>query len=108
MPSTIFSGSLNPTTDITIHTVGTISFSGVYLFQTDIGQLRNGDEIELRVNTTVGSGTIGCIYLASYAHQQSVSIKASPPFVIENTGQVSITKRAGASTRWFNYSIINI
>lgn len=107
MPSTIFSGSVQPVTN-TIHNIGTIGFSGVYVYKLDAGQMRAGDEIELRIADVVGPGTISCIYLASFSHQQSTQIKASPPFVIESGGgHVSIVQRAGSS-RWFNYSVVNI
>lgn len=107
MPSSIFFGSIQPTTNV-VHILGTVSFSGIYVYKTDMGQMRAGDEIELRIADRVGSGTVACIYLASYAHQQSNAIKASPPFVVSSTGgHVSLAQRAGGS-RWFNYELIGI
>ena len=106
MPTTMFSGSVIPTQNV-IHIVGTISQSGIYVNQWDVGSMRAGDEIELRINTQIGAGTVSCIYLASYAHNQSSQVKASPPFLISNTGHISIVQRAG-STRTFFYEVLSV
>lgn len=107
MPSTLFNGSIQPVTN-TVHIMGTIATSGVYVFSTDTGQMRAGDEIELRIAGAVGAGTVSCIYLASYAHQQATGIKISPPFTAEaGGGHVSIVKRAGASP-WFYFTVLSI
>ena len=102
-----FSGSIQPVAN-TVHIVGTISASGVYVFKSDIGQMLAGDEIELRIADRVGAGTVSCIYLASYAHNQATQVKISPPFVTEvGGGHVSLVQRAG-SPRWFYFSVLSI
>lgn len=107
MPSALFNGSIQPILN-TVHIMGTISTSGVYVFKVDAGQMINGDEIELRMADIVGAGTVSCIYLASYSHKQASQIKASPPLPVEvGGGHVSIVKRAGASP-WFYFSVLNI
>ncbi len=107
MPTTMFSGSIAPVLQ-TYHILGTIPSSGIYTYKMETGGMRNGDEIELRVADSVGAGTVSCLYLASYAHQQANSVKISPPFVVEaGGGHVSIVQRAGTS-RTFYYSVLSI
>ena len=106
MATVSFYGSITPTL-YTVHIVGTITNTGVYVYKADVGALQNGDEIELRVADKAVAGTIGCIYLASYAHAQANQIKVSPPVVVSSSAHVSVVQRAG-TMRLFVFEVISI
>ncbi len=93
----------------TANIVGTISQSGIYTFLTDLGAMRNGDEVELRIGAQVaGAGTLGLAYFTSYSQQQATQIKISPPIPTIRQVQFSIKMTAGGTTRSFVYQVISL
>lgn len=105
MPSLAFSGSIFPSPG-TVHIVGTVAQAGVYVFKTDLGQMLNGDEVELRFADKPTIGTIALGFLGNYAHQQSKQIVYSQP-VITSLGHVSLKMSAG-SPRFFSYEVWSV
>lgn len=106
MPTLSFSGSINPRPG-TVHVIGTVAVAGAYVWSTDLGQMRNGDEIELRFAAKPQSGTLALGYFGNYAHEQTTQIIASTP-VVTNYGQISIKQTSGASTRFFSFEVWSI
>jgi hypothetical protein len=107
MPTSAFSGSIRPSPG-TVHILGTITNSGNYLWYHDLGQMANGDEMELRFATSVSAaGTVSLLYEAGYAHRQATQIKATPAVPIVRTAMVNLKQTAG-SPSWSYFEIIQI
>jgi hypothetical protein len=67
----------------TIHTLATITTTGVYELAVDTNAMVAGDTLVLRVNDRVLTGGSNRLtYSATYANAQATFIKKSPPIVV--------------------------
>lgn len=96
MPTLVDSGT--KTTAASEDTLGSaITTAGVYQFYIDCNAMQNGDEIRIRVYTTVlSAGTSRIFQEAHYIHAQSTEpIKASIPVASDIEFHVTIERIAG-------------
>lgn len=106
MATVNFYGSITPTLGVN-HIVGTITVPGVYIFRVDTSVLTLGDEIELRTNVQLTSGTIANDQYSSYGNRQSSGLKSSNPVIIETMGHFQIRQVSG-TPRLFPFSVISV
>lgn len=109
MPTTSFAGSIFPSPG-TVHIIGTLLSPATYITHFDLGGIRDGDELELRVANQVSQGgTPSLQYEAGYAHRQATQIKTTPPYVVTRQAMVNIKMVAGSSIpRWLPYETITL
>jgi hypothetical protein len=105
--SVTFAGSVTPTQNVQ-HVLGTIAAGGVFIFNVDLGPMRNGDEVELRIMDKLTSGTVACVYQQSYAHQQATQLKKSPPFDLGSGGGMVSLRQVTGTMRNFPFEVRGI
>lgn len=95
MPTLVSSGT--KTTAASEDTLGSaITASGTYQFVIDCNAMQNGDEIRLRIYTTVlSAGTSRIFQESRYIHAQTEPIKASVPVVSDIEYHVTIERISG-------------
>lgn len=106
MPTLVLSGSINPRPG-TIHIIGTVQGVATYVLGLEIGQLRNQDELEIRVAAKPQIGTITLAYFGNYANEQTQQMVYSTP-VVTSVLQPSVKQTSGNNTRYFSFEIWSI
>lgn len=103
------SGTQSATID-TEHTLETVtSGADTYLFVVDLENLANGDEVTLRIKTTVlSAGNQNTVYEAVFSNAQGdVSIAASIPVVGTGQDVVFTLEQTNGTGRDFDWAVLS-
>ena len=105
--TSVDSGSQTATIS-TEHTLSTQTTAGTYVLVVDLGNLANGDVVELRLKTKAkAAGTSRLAYLATFANAQGAPNTYSIPVPVDTEIVATLTQTAGTG-RSFDWNLLTL